>query len=144
MTSTDPVAAAEAARHAMRTLAHATLAAGDPDQTYRLLASLTSAITSLGQVLDQIADTLTRHAAMAADPTGDPTAGRQIARAAASGLYAASLTLTRAGEQVDQAWSHTGQLVWPDPSPPPPSPTPVRPAHWPGRTDPHLGDGPSL
>lgn len=56
VTYSDPRADADAAREALRGLAHATRTIGEPGDTYAVLGSLSAGLASLGQSLDQLAE----------------------------------------------------------------------------------------
>ena len=112
MSSEPPAAAADAAREALRRLAHATTTIPEPGETYAVLGSLHAGMASLGQTLEQLADWHQRHAPAA--NTADP---RQVGREVAAELAAAELrdaasSLETAFSRVAAAWSHNGRVVW--------------------------------
>ena len=121
MSSEPPASAADAARSALRRLAHATRTIPEPGETYAMLGPLHAGMASLGQTLEQLADWHQRHAPVA--NTADP---RQLGREVAAELAAAELRdaasfLEAAFGRVAAAWSHNGRVVWqPVPLPAPP------------------------
>ena len=119
--------AADAAREALRGLAHATQALPEPGESYAVLGSLHAGMASLRQTVDQLADFHERHAATLA--TSDARElGRQVAiEIAAAELREAAALLARASGRISAAWSHNGRVVWqPEPPAPPSSPAPSR------------------
>ncbi|MTV25158.1 hypothetical protein FTX61_06995 [Nitriliruptoraceae bacterium ZYF776] len=120
--SSEPVpSAADAAREALRALAHATQTIPELGDSYSVLGSLHAGLSSLRQTLDQLADLHERHAprAVAADPD---QLGREVAAdIAAAELREAAALLERANGRVSAAWSHNGRIVWQPEPPAPPS-----------------------
>ncbi len=119
--------AADAAREALRGLAHATQALPEPAESYAVLGSLHAGLASLRQTVDQLADFHERRAATLT--TSDARElGRQVAvEVAAAELREAAAFLERASGRVSAAWSHNGRAVWqPEPPALPLSPAPSR------------------
>lgn len=114
----DPASEAEVARLVLHELSLATRVMEDPADSYAVLASLTSAMRSLQQVLTQLADAHDRLADQVTDPVGDQTAGRRIAAQAATELRTSAAQLGTATQTVNEAWAANGQLVWTPPKPP--------------------------
>lgn len=111
----DPVHDADAAREALRALAHATHAWDDPADTYPVLGSLVRGIRSLQQVLEQTAQAHLTHLAQAHDDLGDAGAGATSAQAAAEELHHASTALSEAEHRVNQALQHSARIAWHEP-----------------------------
>lgn len=124
----DPASEAEVARLVLHELSLATRAMEDPADSYAVLASLTSALRSLQQVLTQLADSHDHLTGQVTDPTGDPAAGRQIALRAASQLRQSAAQLTGATDTLNDAWAANGQLVWTPPTRPIAAPDHRRPS----------------
>lgn len=123
----DPASEAEVARLVLHELSLATRVIADPADSYAILASLASAMGSLQQVLTQLADTHDRKAEHVTDPTGDRTAGRHAATAAAAGLRDSAAHLATATGALNEAWARNGQLNWAPTNPPLTTPPHTRP-----------------
>lgn len=108
----DPVADGEAARQALRALAHATRSFDDPAQTYEVVGDLLGGLRSLEQVLDQLAFAHTSAEAIVRTDNGDHWAGVEEAFAAANALRRASSLVARAELAVDRASQHSGRIAW--------------------------------
>ena len=128
MVRSEPAAsAADAAREALRGLAHATQTIPDPGDSYAVLGSLHAGLASLRQTVDQLADWHERHAPIAATSDARELGGQVAAEVAAAELREAAAFLERASGQVSAAWSHNGRIVWqPEPPAPPSSSAPLR------------------
>lgn len=100
-TFTDPARDAEAAREALRGLAHATRAVEDPERLYPVLGSLTAALASMSQALHQLGAVHDGPAHQLALAGGDPHAGRSVS-------YQVSWELHRAAEMVRQVADSVG------------------------------------
>lgn len=125
VTYNDPRADADAAREALRGLAHATHSVTDPADTYAVLGALSAGFASLGQSLDQLAEWHHRNADRAATDTGSRDAGRRHAVEAADGLHDAATLVERVRAAVDEAWNANGRIAW-HPEPQPSTPSPAR------------------
>ncbi len=115
----EPVADADEAQEALRGLAHATRSIKDPTGAYRVLGSLSWAMTSLRQTLDQLAAFYDGPAHTAATVNGDRPAGAEHAARIAAELRDAAQHVRQVGGHVDQAWTIDGQVAY---VPPPPAP----------------------
>jgi hypothetical protein len=117
------VSAADAAREALRGLAHAIRAIPEPGDSYGVLGSVHAGLASLRQTFDQLADFHEHHAPTAVRELG----GQVAAEIAAAELREAAALLERASGRISAAWSHNGRIVWqPEPLSPPSSTGPLR------------------
>lgn len=103
---------AQEVQEAIRGLAHASRAIADVEDTYAILGSLSSSLSSLQQCLDQLANCHERNAGRATDDDGNRATGRQHASAAAEGLRDAAVRVRQAQGAVDEAWNHNGRIAW--------------------------------
>lgn len=106
------VSAADAAREALRGLAHATRAIPEPGDSYGVLGSLHAGLASLRQTLDQLADFHERHAPTAITLDAGELRSQVAAEIAAAELREAAALLERASGRISAAWSHNGRIVW--------------------------------
>jgi hypothetical protein len=120
------VPAADAAREALRVLAHATRAIPEPGDSYAVLGSLHASLASLRQTVDQLADFHERHAPTAVT-SGVRELGSQVAaEIAAAQLREAAALLEQTSGRLSAAWSHNGRIVWQPEPPAPPSSAALR------------------
>ena len=120
MVRSEPAAsAADAAREALRTLAHATRSIPELGESYAVLGSLHAGLALLRQTIDQLADLHERHAPRAATADLRQLGGEVAAEIAAAELREAAAFLEHASSRVSAAWSHNGRIVW---RPEPPTP----------------------
>lgn len=108
----NPAADADEAAEALRGLAHANRIVTDPADTYRVLGSLSTALTSLRQSLAQLAAWHDRNADRAATDDGDPRAGRYEAAMAGAHLRDAADHVRQAHRSLNEAFSHNGKIAW--------------------------------
>lgn len=102
-TFNDPVADADDVREATRGLAHATRSIVDPTSTYSVLGSISSALTSLTQVLHQIGQAHDGELARRVRLDGDPQAGRASSYRVSWEVHRAAEMLHQVAEAVDRA-----------------------------------------
>lgn len=113
----DPARDADELGEAARRLAYATRRISVPDDTYRVLGSMHSALTSLQQSLRQLADWHERHSPFAATDDGDRAAGQEQAAKASGWLTIAAASLDQVVQLVMTAQSENGRIAWhPEPS----------------------------
>lgn len=113
----DPARDADELGEAARRLACATRRISVPDDTYRVLGSMHSALTSLQQSLRQLADWHERHSPFAATDDGDRAAGQEQAAKASGWLTIAAASLDQVVQLVMTAQSENGRIAWhPEPS----------------------------
>lgn len=124
VTHLDPATNADAAREALRALAHTTRNFADPAETYRVMGALSAGLASLIQSIDQLADWHYDNAPRAAE-AGSPQAGQATVRAAADDLHDAATMLEQARCRLEAAWSDNGRVTWQSPASTAP-PAPVR------------------
>lgn len=114
----DPAKDADELGEAARGLAYATRRIPKPDDTYRVLGSMHSALTSVQQSLRQLADWHQQHSPFAATDDGDRAAGQEVAAKASGWLTIAAASLDQVVQLVMNAQSENGQIAWyPEPSP---------------------------
>ncbi len=126
MSSEPAVPAADAAREALRGLAHATRAIPEPGDTYAVLGSLHASLASLRQTADQLADFHERHAPKAVTLDVRELGSQVAAEIAAAELREAAALLEQTSGRLSAAWSHNGRIVWQPEPPAPPSSAAVR------------------
>lgn len=99
-TFSDPVADADEAREAIRSLAHGTRSIEHPASIYPVLGSISTALASLSQTLHQLGDVHDDPAIRSAWINGDSRADSASSYRACS--YRVSWELHRAAEMVNQ------------------------------------------
>lgn len=88
------------------------------DDTYRVLGSMHSALTSVQQSLRQLADWHERHSPFVATDDGDRAAGQEHAAKAWGWLTIAAASLEQVVQLVMAAQGENGRIAWqPEPSP---------------------------
>ncbi len=114
----DPAKDADELGGAARGLAYATRRIPVPEDTYRVLGSMHSAITSVQQSLRLLAHWHQQHSPFAATDDGDYAAGQEEAAKASGGLTIAAASLDQVVQLVMTAQSENGRIAWqsfPDP-----------------------------
>jgi hypothetical protein len=102
-TFSDPVAAADELREAVRGLAHATRSVDDPTAIYPVLGSISSALASLSQTLHQLGDFHDGPTRKQAWMNGDTHAGRAASYKESWELHRAAEMIHQVAECVDRA-----------------------------------------
>ena len=108
----DPAKGADELGEAARGLAYATRRIPVPEDTYRVLGSMHSALTSVQQSLRQLADWHEQHSPFAATDDGDYAAGQEEAAKASGWLTIAAASLDQVVQLVITAQSENGRIAW--------------------------------
>ncbi len=108
--SSESQRAAEIAREALRSLAHATRVIDEPQQVYPVLGSLSSSVAALSQSLHQIAAAHDRRAHTRTTNPHPPPAEAPLE--VAWELHRAADILRQAGERIDHAHNVEGKVIY--------------------------------
>lgn len=127
--SNHPQVHADAAREALRSLAHSTRDMDDPTEIYSILGGLTNGLASLAQSLHQIGDFHEGPARKRAWVAGDPRPGRAASYQVAWELHRAAEMVHQVAAGIDRAHEVEATITYDVPdfpglAPPRPAPEP--------------------